>query len=156
MYGNLAQRKLPVQDPELILVLADRWARAAEAHERWAKIAKVCVDFVEGRQWTEPQLKEMARQKRPVLTLNKIGRLLRLVLGYFENNQTTINYLPGHDGTGSTETAEVLNRVSKQIDEMNEAEFILAEMNMDGVDHRPGFPRFPPELRRERFRRRQG
>lgn len=139
MYGNLPDRKLPRQDQELILLLANRWSRAADAHERWAKVARMCVDFVEGRQWTEAQLKEMARQKRPVLTLNKIGRLLRLVMGYFENNQTTINYLPGHDGSGSTDMAEVLNRVSKQIDEMNETQFLHTEWSMDGLITGRGF-----------------
>lgn len=138
-YGVLPPRKMPVQDPELIMILADRYARAAVAHEKWATPAKKAIDVVEGRQWDAATLKEMARKKRPALTLNMVNRLVRLVLGYYANNTTTIKFLPGHDGTGSTDTADILNMVSKQVDEINDMVFRLAECDLDGLITGRGF-----------------
>lgn len=116
-----------------MLLLAERWQRAAWAHNRWAERAKVAVDFFEGRQWTEQQLMEMRRQQRPALTFNIIAPLVRLVLGYNGSNKTDIVHRPGQDARSSEEVATVLSQVEKAIAQMNKLEFVDTEVFLDGL-----------------------
>lgn len=43
---------LPTYHAEKILLCADRVQRAQWAMREWAELAKTCVDFFEGRQWS--------------------------------------------------------------------------------------------------------
>src|ERR1700740_3593229 len=108
---------LPVQSPEKVLLLAERWQRAAYSQQRWAERAKQAVDFFEGRQWTEKQLADMARGKRPALTFNIIAPIVRLVLGYQRNKKTDIRYKPGQDTRASEDIAEALSQIEKTLAE---------------------------------------
>lgn len=138
-YGPLAPKKLPEQDVELLLLLLDRWQRAAGAHAKWAEPAKKCIDAVEGRQWDQGALAKLKSLGRPALTINKINRLVRLVLGLFMNNQMDLRYLPGHDGSGLDTTAEALTAVAKQISEANQLPYIDTEVFLDGIMTGRGF-----------------
>ena len=133
LYGPVPPDRLPSQNSEKVLKLADRWFRASTAHAKWAEVAKMCVDFTEGRQWTEEALAKMAAEKRVALTLNMIAPLVRLVLGYHRNNRIDLNFLPGHDGTGTEDIGEVLTRIDKQISELNQTSFVDTEVFMDGI-----------------------
>lgn len=133
------QRPLPRQDAAVVQFLADRWNRAAQAHQRWAEPAKKCVDYAEGRQWTEEQLRKLASEKRPALTFNIIAPLLRLVAGYHRNNRTDWRFLPGYDGSGTEDVSELLNRLGKQASELNGMPFKDAEVFMDGLMTGRGF-----------------
>lgn len=139
MFGPLPPRRLPQQNAERTRLLADRWWRASMAQTKWAESAKECVDFLEGRQWTEAQLRELARQRRPALKFNKIAPLVRLVLGYMRNNRTDITYLPANDGPGTEPVAEILTKIVKQIGERNQLPWVDAEVFMDGVTTGRGF-----------------
>lgn len=132
-YGPIAPKALPQQDPEKLLLLADRWQRASAPHEKWAQEAKKCVDYTEGRQWEEKIRAAIEKQGRPVLTFNKIFPLVRLVLGYHRNNRTDIRAIPGYDGTGEETTAQALTRVFKQVSEMNQMEARDGEVFADGL-----------------------
>jgi len=138
-YGPLAPKKLPEQDVELLLLLLDRWQRAAGAHAKWAEPAKKCVDAVEGRQWDQGAIAKLRDLGRPALTINKINRLVRLVLGLFMNNQVDLRYLPGYDGSGLDTTAEALTAVAKQISEANQLPYIDTEVFLDGIVTGRGF-----------------
>lgn len=126
-------RPMPPQDQERLLLHASRFRRAADALELWAKTAKKCVDYYEGRQWSAADLKKLQDEKRPAPTLNKIRPLVNLVLGYHINNRTDIAYLPGFDGLGMAEIAGVLTHVSKQISEMNQLPYVDSEVFLDGL-----------------------
>jgi hypothetical protein len=133
------RQKLPEQDPQKILLHAQRWVRAADAQRKWAETAKKCVDYLEGRQWAQDDLQKLAREKRPALTLNKIRPLVNLVLGYFLNQRTDIRYLPGLDGMGTAEIAGVLTHVEKQIAELNQMGFQDSEVFLDGLTTGRGY-----------------
>jgi hypothetical protein len=132
-FGPVPPKRLPVQDAAKVLLLAERWQRAAYAHNKWAERAKVAVDFFEGRQWTEAQLKEMMRQKRPALKFNIIAPLVRLVLGYNGSNKTDIVHRPGQDSRSSEDTAEALTKIEKALSTMNSLEFVDTEVFLDGL-----------------------
>ena len=138
-YGPIPPKKLPKQDSQKILLLAERWQRAAAAQEKWATPAKACVDFLEGRQWTEAQVKKLEAEGRPALVFNKIGPLVRLVLGYFQNNRTDDKYLPGHEGLGTAEVAEALTKIGKQISEINQQPYVDTEIFLDGITTGRGY-----------------
>lgn len=133
MYGPALTNKIPEQNAELVLLMAERFQRSVAGHERWATKAKECVDFVEGRQWSMKALKQMEDIDRPALTINKIRPLIRMILGYHRNNRTDHKFLPGNDGTGTEETAKALTHIAKQISEQTQEPYIAAEVFMDGI-----------------------
>lgn len=133
MIANSSRKRIPKQNEDAILLHAERFARSASAQQEWAINAKKCVEFFEDKQWAAEDLRALKEQGRPALTINKIKPLVNLVLGFHLNNRTDIRYLPGHDGSGSAEMAEVLSHVSKQIAEMNELQYLDAEVYLDGI-----------------------
>lgn len=132
-FGPVPPSRLPDQDPTKVLMLAERWQRAAFAHERWATPAKEAVDFFEGRQWTEAQLAEMRRQKRPAMKFNVIAPIVRLVLGYQRANKTDITFQPGQDTLSSEDVAEAFSKLEKSINEACLLEFVDADVFLEGL-----------------------
>ncbi|MGD0420537.1 MAG: portal protein [Xanthobacteraceae bacterium] len=132
-FGPVPPKKLPQQDPSRVLLLAEKWQRAAYAQQRWAEQAKIAVDFFEGRQWTEAQLNEMRRKRRPAFKFNMIAPLVRLVLGYQRSNKTDITFLPGQDARASEELAEALTRIEKVIAEGSHMDYVDTEVFLDGL-----------------------
>ncbi|MRR49363.1 MAG: hypothetical protein EG825_00370 [Rhodocyclaceae bacterium] len=127
-------RQLPVQpSQEMVLLMAERFQRDQSAMGQWATDAKRCVDFFEGKQWDEEALRKMELEGRPALTFNKIGPLVRLILGYHRNNRTDLKYLPAFDGTGSQVVSEALTKIVKQISEESDKEYIDTEVFLDGL-----------------------
>lgn len=137
MSGSLAprpiHRPMPPQDLERLQLHAVRYRRAADAMRPWSEMGKKCVDYYEGRQWSAADLGKLNREKRPALTINKIKRLVNLVLAYFLNNRSDLQFLPGNDGTGLPGVAEAITSVAKQISEMNQLPFVDAEIQLDGL-----------------------
>jgi hypothetical protein len=133
LYGVKKPDALPQQDADLVRILADRWFRSKSAHDTWAEEAKICVDFREGRQWTEAQKAQLAKDKRPWLTLNRINSLVNLVIGYQENNKTDVSFLPSNDGASSESVAELLSDVFKN--EAGRMDLTAADMEVfsDGM-----------------------
>lgn len=127
------------QQPELVLLMAERYLRATSGHEAWAIRAKECVEFMEGRQWNTEALKALESMDRPALTFNKIAPLVRMVLGYHRNNRTDAKYLPGHDGSGSQQVADALTQIAKQVSELNQEPYVSAEVFLDGIITGRGF-----------------
>lgn len=132
-FGPVPPRQLPQQDPAKVLLLAERWQRAAYAHSRWATPAKEAVDFFEGRQWTEAQLAQMKLAKRPAMTFNIIAPIVRLVMGYFGNNKADGVFKPGQDQLSTEEVAEALTKLEKQIAIASRMEFVDVEVSIDGL-----------------------
>ena len=132
VYGDRT-RRLPKQDIELVLRLARRWQQGIPAMQEWSRLGTQAVDFFEGRQWTEGDLKKLKDEGRPALVINRILPLVNLVLGYHINTRIQDGFLPGHDGSGSAETAAALSAVSSQIDELNDMPYIDSEVFLDGL-----------------------
>lgn len=143
---DLRVEELPEQDMNVVLLMGDRYTRASQAMESWATTAKKAIDYVEGRQWTEAELKKAEEQSRPALTFNKVGALMRLILGYHRNNRVDIKYLPDDAGIASEAVASGLTKLVKRISENNQEPYIDTEVFMDGLftgrgyyDHRLDF-----------------
>jgi len=132
-YGQVL-KNLPVGvNTDLTLLMAERFQYASDGMQDWANRAKQCVEFFEGKQWSEDALKKLEREDRPALTFNKISPLVRLVLGYHRNNRMDTKYLPSFDNSGSHTVAEAITRIVKQSNDENDKEYVDAEVFFDGI-----------------------
>lgn len=132
-YGIVPAKVLPPVNSELVQILLYRWLRAAAAHRKWAESGKLCQDFFEGRQFTEEQIAVLKRDMRPILQLNKIAPLLRLVSGYQRNNRTDISFLPTNDMSSSEDTADILGMCVKSNANTTKLQYIDSEVFYDGI-----------------------
>lgn len=132
-YGPMPPKVLPEQDSAKVTLLAERWARASWAHQKWAEPAKEAVRFLEGDQYTEQQLAEFKRQRRAPVRFNIIAPVVRLVLGFHRNNKSDITYHPGQDTQASAQTADALTAIQKVISTSNDMEYVDAEVFLEGI-----------------------
>lgn len=132
-------KQLPVQDAQMHELLYARFDRAASAQRDWAERAKLCVDFFEGKQWSDADLKVLEEEGRPALTLNHVKPLVNVVLGYHKTNRVDATYIPGNDGSSSAEIAEVLTAISKVDMERCGLPYVDSEVFLDGLLGGRGF-----------------
>lgn len=132
-------RKIPVQDAEYISWLAECYRRNYDAHQQWAEIAVQCLNTSEGKQWDSYIKHQLHDAKRPALTINKVTSLIRLVMGYFQNNQTQIKYAPGNDEISSDTVAQILTALSTNIDHQNKFKYTQSAAFMMGLITGRGF-----------------
>ncbi len=126
--------KMPAcHSADIVLLMADRYTRASAGMIEWATLAKQCIEFFEGKQWSDAALKALNDQDRPAFKFNKIRPLVRLVLGYFGNHRTDAKLLPGYDGSGTQDIAECLTRICKVVSEINQENFVDTEVFLDGL-----------------------
>lgn len=124
---------------ETVLLMAERFQRDDAALSAWADTAKQCVDMSEGRQWTQKEIAAAEAEGRPVMSFNKIGPLLRLVLGYHRQNRIEHKYLPANDHNASHVVAQSVTKIVKHIDANNSEEYIDTEVFLDGMMGGRGF-----------------
>lgn len=132
-FGPVPPKTLPRQDNGIVLLMAERFQRDNQAQSEWATKAKQCVDFVEGRQWSEQDMAAMLAAKRPAYTFNIIAPLMRLVLGYHSNNRTDITFQPGNNDLSSEEIADVMTQVEKNVANMTGQKFVDTTVLADGL-----------------------
>lgn len=130
---------LPKQNDEIIRRLAQRWLRAVEPHNKWAEIAKKCVEMLEGEQWTPEEKAIMRQMRRTALTLNAIAPLYRLVMGYQSSNRMDVSFLPTSDAISSEDVATVLNNVYKSEANRTNMKFTDSDVFADGLSTGRGF-----------------
>jgi hypothetical protein len=138
MFDIIAKREIrpdqiPRQDAELIMVMAERHNRATAGMSDWATKAKESIEFVEGKQWSAADLAKNKEEGRPSLTFNKMNNLLRLVVGYYQQQRTDARFRPSDESGTSEETAQGITKVSKAIGEMNDEQYVEGEVILDGL-----------------------
>ncbi len=138
-FGPVPPKKVPVQDPFKVLLLAERWQRASHAHQGWAERALRSFDFFEGRQYSAAQIAKLAGQGRPSFKFNIIGSLVRLVLGYQGNHKTDITFQPGNDARSSENVATALSALEKAIATGCGLQYTDVEVFLDGLVGGRGF-----------------
>lgn len=131
--------RLPQQDPELVRRLSLRWLRASEPHSKWAKDAKVCVDFLEGIQWSEKDKAKLDAIGRQSLTINKMAPLFRMVMGYQSSNRNDITFLPTSDSVSQEDVARVLTALQKIEGDRDDLDWTDTDVFADGVSTGRGF-----------------
>lgn len=130
---------LPKQNDEIVRRLAQRYLRAVEPHNRWAEVAKVCVEMLEGKQWTDQEKAVLRQMRRTALTLNAIAPLFRLVMGYQSSNRMDVSYMPTSDAVSSEDVANILNNVYKSEANRTDLKFTDTDVFADGLSTGRGF-----------------
>lgn len=130
---------LPPQNDEIVRRLAHRWLRAVEPHNKWATIAKRCVEMLEGEQWTEAEKAVLRAMRRTALTLNGIAPLYRLIMGYQSANRTDVTFLPTSDSQSSENVADVLNNLFKTEANRCDLNYTDTDVFADGLSTGRGF-----------------
>lgn len=60
----------------------------------WRKEAKEDFDFVASRQFSEDEIKTLAKRKRPAVVFNRIGPIIDSITGYEIGNRREVRYIP--------------------------------------------------------------
>lgn len=87
----------------------ERVKEALRLSETWRDYAKQDYEFVQGKQWTDSDLSNMRRAKRPAITINRIRPIINLLCGYAAQNETEPDFLP------RSEEDDRVSRVAKGI-----------------------------------------
>lgn len=127
------------QGGDVVEAQHERYRLDVKGHELWCQMATQCVNFLEGTQWTEAEIATMKNERRPYLTKNKIAPLHRLMMGFLEENDYEIKFMPGNDGTGTQQVADTLSAVHKQVEESNDSEWLDTDVFQDGITAGRGF-----------------
>lgn len=130
---------LPKDNPELVRRLSLRWLRAAEPHRKWAEPAKVCVDFLEGLQWSEEDKALLDGIGRQALTINKMAPLFRMVMGYQSSNRNDVTFLPTSDSQSQEDVARVLTALHKIEADRDDLVWTDTDVFADGIATGRGF-----------------
>jgi hypothetical protein len=130
---------LPYQHADKVLLLADRYLRGTQGMSDWVAEAKHCVEMTEGLQWTPEAIAALEASDRKAFQWNKIIALVRLVLGYQRSTKTDIKVLPNWQGYSTSEVADVLTKVIKQLAESSHEPYIDTEVFMLGIITGRGF-----------------
>ncbi len=130
---------LPPQNDTIVRRLAHRWLRAVEPHNKWATLAKRCVEMLEGEQWTPEEKAALRQMRRTALTLNGIAPLYRLIMGYQSANRTDVSFMPTSDSQSSEDVADVLNNVFKSEANRCDLNYTDTDVFADGLSTGRGF-----------------
>jgi hypothetical protein len=122
-------------------VARDTWRRYSFmrdwSHADFVRKAEKCELFTAGLQWEEADLRKLAKQRRPALTLNEILRTLSNVLGEQIRTRSDIAFRPAK--RGKHETASALGYVYQQIASANQLDWLRSEVYADGLVTSRGF-----------------
>lgn len=123
----------PRQDPDTVLKQLYRYDQAVIAHNRWAEDAVRNIEFFEGRQWTDADRDALAAQGRPVVTINRIRPIVRMLSGYFRQNRYDIEFPPASTTPGSERASDVFGMLAKQVGERCGMPWVDAEVFIEGL-----------------------
>lgn len=125
-------------DPELSTKTWNRYAFCRDnGHLDFVKKDDKCNRFFCGDQWDKADKSKLELVRRPALTINKIISTVSNVMGeqIFARAETSFRPRSG----ASSEIAEILNKVYKQISDDNQLDWKRSEMFADGIIGSRGF-----------------
>ena len=84
-----------LRDEQVTVAKYRHWFRAAvETWSDWRNEAVEDYDFVVGKQWTDAQIAEFKKDKKPVIVINRIKPLINILSGWQRLNRYDLNFLP--------------------------------------------------------------
>lgn len=83
----------PVPGKVIDLFLGDK-----QHTDDWREEAIEAYDFVAGRQWTDKEIDQLKKQKRPVVVFNRTKTVIDAVSGNEIGNRRTVRYIPREMG----------------------------------------------------------
>lgn len=145
LVADTTLKQLPAQNLDLVRLQLIRFDRAAAGHRLWAEDrghrpgAKTCLQFLEGDQWKDSDVQIVADEGRSILTINKIGRLYRLVCGYQRKNRFDPAIEPTNDTLSDYHGAKIRSHLLKNVYSDNRYQFTESRMFDDGIGSGRGY-----------------
>ena len=93
--------------------LKKNFQRAVDGNEFWRKQARRCYDYRIGRQWDVSARKELEKQGRPALTINRVRPFMNLLTGFYMLNKSEPDFLPRT--VGDDDVARIAKAVTKWV-----------------------------------------
>lgn len=122
-------------------IATKQWVRYAWArdngHAQFVQKAERCDRFFSGDQWEGTDKARLEAVRRPALTINKILSTISNVMGEQIFNRAETSYRPR--GSSSSEIADTLTKVFKQISDNNQLDWKRSDMFADGAITSRGF-----------------
>lgn len=91
--------------------------------DSWRKKAKNEYKFVAGHQWSDEDLEELRRKKRPAITFNLIGPNVKAIAGMEQGNRHELKYTPREKSEIDGFAASIYNQTARWILDRNDNEF---------------------------------
>lgn len=113
-----------------------QWCRD-RGHLDFVAKADKCDKFVAGDQWLQSDMDALELQRRPAITINKIGATVQTLLGEQIQNRTEVLFRPA--AGASADTADALSKVWMQISQNNQLPWVRSEVFSDGLVRSRGF-----------------
>lgn len=100
------------EDDGELLEKFQTWFRIDRDHSfEWRKEARECYDFVAGRQWSQEESAMLKEKMRPDMSFNRIGPMVKIVMGLESANRQETHYLPRKIGDSAVD--ELLSAAAK-------------------------------------------
>lgn len=112
------------------------WARD-NGHAKYIEKADKCDAFFRGDQWDRADKARLDLVRRPALTINKIISTVSTVMGEQIYNRAETSFRPRNGSPA--QTADILNKVFKQIADNNQLDWKRSDMFADGIITSRGF-----------------
>lgn len=112
------------------------WARD-NGHAQYVQKAEKCDAFFRGDQWDRADKAALEAVRRPALTINKIISTVSNVMGEQIFNRSETSFRPRNGSPA--QTAEILDKVYKQISDNNQLDWKRSDMFADGIITGRGF-----------------
>lgn len=112
------------------------WARD-NGHAKYVEKAEKCDRFFQGDQWDPTDKARLELVRRPALTINKILPTVSNIMGEQIQARAETSFRPR--AGAPSETADVLNKVYKQIMDNNQMAWKRSDMFADGIITSRGF-----------------
>ncbi|TXL80448.1 hypothetical protein FHP25_05325 [Vineibacter terrae] len=108
-------------DASLLTEIQARYEAARDHASRWREEAREAFRFYAGEQWDDADIDKMAEQQRPIVTFNRVMRLVNAVIGHEANNRSEVRYIPRT--LGDARVNELLTAASRYFRDACDAEF---------------------------------
>ena len=107
-------------DDEVMEDIAKRRKDANKTQEKWRETATETFKFVAGEQWDETDVAKAQRDKKPLVTFNRVGPIINAVCGQQICNRQETRFLPRE--AGDMQKAEIWSQVVSWAREQCDAE----------------------------------
>lgn len=94
MYEKEVEGRIADDDKATVTKFRQLFRAAVEAWNDWRNEAEEDYNFVVGKQWTDEQIREFAKEKRPAIVINRIKPLINILSGWQRLNRYDLNFLP--------------------------------------------------------------
>ena len=122
-------------------ITTSQWYRFQQmrdsGHDKFVKKAETCEAFYRGEQWNRTDAALLKKYGKPVLTINKIKPTINTVRGEQIKLRNETQFRPRTPAV--EDVSDALNKVYKQVQDVNQAAWLRSQMFTDGIITSRGF-----------------